>query len=123
MISICTKNLGKIAENKIVDFLKNKNWDILEKNFIFHQKYGEIDIIAKKEKIITFIEVKFRKKDFATIDELVNKSKKKKIITTAEFFLQKNNILQLDYIIRFDIAYLNHEYKIFYYENAFTKEN
>ncbi len=119
----CNKDLGKIAEDKVADFLKNKKWIILKKNFIFHQKYGEIDIIAKKERVISFIEVKFRKKNFATIDELVNKIKKNKIITTAEFFLQKNNIFQCDYIIKFDIAYLDSEYKIFYYENAFTKEN
>ena len=40
-------------------YFKNNGYEILERNF--HSRWGEIDIIAKKEKCIVFVEVKTRK--------------------------------------------------------------
>jgi putative endonuclease len=44
-----TRFKGKIAENKAVEFLKNKNFKILKTNF--YTKFGEIDIIAFKDNV------------------------------------------------------------------------
>jgi len=52
------KNIGAIGENVALQYLKKRNYSILEKNY--HSHWGEIDIIAKKENKIIFIEVKTR---------------------------------------------------------------
>ena len=50
------QNIGKIGEDIAVKYLENKGFDLIEQNY--RKKYGEIDIIAKKGKILHFIEVK-----------------------------------------------------------------
>ena len=51
---------GKEAEDKASSFLEANGYIILDKNF--HSKFGEIDIIAQKENILHFCEVKFSEK-------------------------------------------------------------
>jgi putative endonuclease len=51
------KEKGKLAEEMAVSFLKKKGFIILEKNWYF-KKIGEIDIIALKDKVLNFVEVK-----------------------------------------------------------------
>ena len=53
------KNMGLWGENKAVEFLKAKNYTILARNY--HSRFGEIDIIARKQSTIIFVEVKTRK--------------------------------------------------------------
>ncbi len=51
------RSLGNLAEEKACKFLKNKGFEILQRNF-YAKKLGEIDIIAKKNNIYHFCEVK-----------------------------------------------------------------
>lgn len=53
------KNMGLWGENKAVEFLKAKKYIILARNY--HSRFGEIDIIARKQNTIIFVEVKTRK--------------------------------------------------------------
>ncbi len=46
-------------------YLVSQGFEILEKNF--HSKFGEIDIIAKKDDVLHFVEVKSTSKDYETI--------------------------------------------------------
>ena len=48
--------LGKVGEELAAQFLTNKGYEILEKNW--RNKHKEIDIIAKQKKVIVFVEVK-----------------------------------------------------------------
>lgn len=114
------KIFGNFGEETIANHLSNKGYTILEKQFTINHKIGEIDIIAKKDNIIIFCEVKTRKKYYnISVNELISKKKQNKIIKMAFHYLQKKNILLSEYIIRFDIAFLlNNELN--YYENAFT---
>jgi len=48
---------GRFFENQVKNHLKHKNFNIICSNF--YTPYGEIDIIAEKDKIIYFIEVKY----------------------------------------------------------------
>lgn len=115
-----TKELGNSGENRILEFLKKQNFKILEKNY--RTKLGEIDIIAKKNNIISFIEVKTRKNAYFPISQVVNHTKQQKIIKTAKIYIQKNNISNT--ICRFDVAtvlFQNYTYKIDYIENAFQE--
>ena len=47
---------GEVAESSAVEFLQNRGFEIVERNYF--TRYGEIDIIAKKDLIYHFIEVK-----------------------------------------------------------------
>ena len=93
-----SRNKGNIAEEKAVEFLKNQNYQIIERNF--YSKFGEIDIIAKQDNILHFIEVKSGE-NFEPIYN-ITPSKLQKIIKTLNFYLQKhklNNPYQIDAII------------------------
>ncbi|VAY86377.1 Predicted endonuclease distantly related to archaeal Holliday junction resolvase [hydrothermal vent metagenome] len=47
---------GLIAEEKAANYLINKNFRVIDRNF--YTKFGEIDIIAIKDNILYFVEVK-----------------------------------------------------------------
>lgn len=50
------RKLGDLGENVACSFLRNNNFEILDRNYL--KKWGEIDIVAKKKGILRFIEVK-----------------------------------------------------------------
>lgn len=112
--------LGNCGEDSVVLYLENKKYKILARNFFYKKNIGEIDIIAKLDNILVFIEVKTRSYYYVNINNIVGINKQKKIIQTAEFFMYKNNIHSSDFIIRFDIAYVEKN-NIEYFENAFNK--
>lgn len=106
---------GSIAEDKAILYLKNKNYNILYKNF--YTRYGEIDIIAEKNNLITFFEVKYRK----TLKngyprEAVSISKQNKIKKTALIYISNNNILNKDF--SFDVIEIVSN-EIVHIQNAF----
>ena len=51
---------GRTGEKIASDYLLNQGYKIIERNW-HYSKNAEIDIIAEKEKILVFIEVKTRK--------------------------------------------------------------
>ena len=53
-VFICMKNMGLWGENKAVEFLKAKNYTILARNY--HSRFGEIDMIARKQNTIIVVE-------------------------------------------------------------------
>lgn len=57
-MSLYRKNIGIIGEAMAINFLKERGFELLEKNF--RTKLGEIDLIVKKDNKISFIEVKTR---------------------------------------------------------------
>ena len=50
------RKLGDLGENIASNFLENKGFEIIERNYL--KKWGEIDIITRKSGVIHFIEVK-----------------------------------------------------------------
>src|SRR5688572_80921 len=50
------RQLGDLGENIACSFLRNRGFEVIEKNYL--QKWGEIDIVAKKKGIFHFVEVK-----------------------------------------------------------------
>ncbi|PAF52630.1 YraN family protein [Helicobacter sp. 13S00477-4] len=51
-----SRKIGFEAEDKACDYLKKNDFEIVDRNFF--SRYGEIDIIAFKNKTLHFIEVK-----------------------------------------------------------------
>ena len=96
----------KIASNIIT----SKGYTIIGKNY--YSKYGEIDLIAKKDNIIIFIEVKQRSSNkFGFGEESIDYHKKRKIFLSARQFLYERKLL--DFSIRFDSI-------IFYRKNYYS---
>ena len=94
------KELGNIGEQIAVEYLEKNKYQILERNFYCRQ--GEIDIIAKDNQEIVFIEVKTRTSiNFGKPAESINEIKQKHMYKAAKYFLYKTK--RLDDFIRFDV--------------------
>ncbi len=83
--------IGKSGEEEAINFLKRNKYKILNRNF--KTKFGEIDIIAKKNGEIVFIEVKTRNTTlFGYPEEAIDKRKINHIQKVATYYLQRNKI-------------------------------
>ncbi|MFN3921759.1 MAG: YraN family protein [Caldimicrobium sp.] len=118
-----TRIKGSLAELKAEEYLKKLGFEILEKNF--RTPMGEIDLIAKKGDLLSFIEVKSESKEKGYLpEEKVNLQKQEKIQRAAEIYLLKNfkNLSKIKNI-RFDVVVINMERnEVRYYESAFFRE-
>lgn len=111
------KEKGELGERIALRYLIKKGAKILEKNYKI--KSGEIDIIAKLDNELVFIEVKSRSNlNYGYPAEAVNYKKIKKILNVAKYYLLINNLQNVP--IRFDVLeiYFN-ERKINHIINAF----
>ncbi len=113
------RKIGNIGEHAVAEFLINKGYEIVEKNYTI--RGGEIDIIAKKDDIIAIVEVKTRKNNSLTSGfDSINKTKKLRIFKTARQYFLKNNC---DLQPRFDVAVVvlhnDNVNRIDYIENAY----
>lgn len=61
--------IGKLGENLACEYLKDKGYFIIERNF--RKPWGELDIVAKdKDKALVFVEVKaLRSYDYSNDDD------------------------------------------------------
>lgn len=92
---------GKLGEDEAQNYLIKHGYKIVERNYKL--KYGEVDIIAFKNKVIIFVEVKTRLSDlFGAPAEAVDIKKQQKIIKVAKQYLLRKNIY--DCPCRFDIV-------------------
>ena len=83
-----SREKGFIAEEKAVSHLSNKGFKIIEKNFYI--KGGEIDIIAVKDNILHFVEVKSGE-NYEAVYNLTAK-KISRVIKTANVYMKKNSL-------------------------------
>lgn len=92
---------GKKGEECAVDLLKKNRYRIIARNY--RTRYGEIDIIARDNDTVCFIEVKSRSSDrFGLPQEALSAVKQRKIAKVALAFLKDNNLL--DTPARFDVV-------------------
>lgn len=92
--------VGTEFEQKAADYLVKNGYELLDRNF--RCKIGEIDLIARNEGYLCFIEVKYRSgtsKGFPA--EAINYSKIRRITRTAQFYLLLHKLPQ-DMPCRFD---------------------
>lgn len=94
------REIGITGENLACNFLLDKGYFILERNF--RTKSGEIDIIARNNNIIIFVEVKTRSNNnYGFPYESVNYRKQQKIIRVAQNYINFKRLH--DNQFRFDI--------------------
>lgn len=111
------REVGDFGEEITSKYLEKNGYRILDRNY--SKPFGEIDIIAIKGDVISFVEVKTRKSDdFAYAAEAVDYYKQERIKRASQAFLMERNLT--DFLISFDISevYLDTR-KINYIENAF----
>jgi putative endonuclease len=91
---------GSKGENMAAIFLQEKGFEIVARNY--RHKHAEIDLIAKRENWLIFVEVKTRSSDaFGQPEDFVDDFKARKIMEAAEEYIFSKNWLGH---IRFDIV-------------------
>ena len=113
--------LGQRGESLAADFLKNKGYRILERNWR-HEK-DEIDIVAMDGDMLVIVEVKTRSSDFfGDPADAVNYRKEQFLIRATEAYLDEKD---LDLDSRFDIISIilkGNDASITHIEDAFYPE-
>ena len=85
------KKIGKTGEKLAQKYLQDKGYEIVDTNF--YCRFGEIDIIAKLEGEVSFIEVKTRRQiQYGVPAESVTRHKKSHIYKIAEFYTYLYNL-------------------------------
>lgn len=105
-----SREKGNHAEEKACEFLYDNGFIILERNF--YSRFGEIDIIATKDEVLHFIEVKSGD-DYEKAIQNITKSKISKLIKTGSIYMKKNGF-DSDY--EYDAVIITPE-KIWHIEN------
>ena len=94
------KKLGKRGEELAIGFLEDRGYCIIERNF--RCRLGELDIIAKEDNQIVFIEVKTRMSTtFGLPQESLHYSKKKRLTRLASLYLANHHLQKAS--CRFDV--------------------
>lgn len=97
-----TRKLGAIGEAYAVEYLAERGYRILRRNYRAG-RLGEIDLIASKNKRLYFIEVKSRTGDsYGTPAEAVSYRKQRTIAKVASCFL--NEYGAGDTEVQFDVV-------------------
>ncbi len=100
MTAKTTRQIGDDGEDMACDFLVKQGWEILDRNYF--SGHSEIDIIAKENSTIVFIEVKTRSSTkFGQPEEYVTEAKVAHVYKAAEAWAQEQNLM--DTPMRFDI--------------------
>jgi len=124
-----TKQIGILGEKIAEKYLKDKGYQILDRNYSTNFKSGplrgEIDIVAKKENILSFIEVKTlagAQVAFFRPEEKVNFLKQRKIVKAAQAWLMEKKIpldnkWRID-VIAIKIDLINKKARLRHFKNA-----
>lgn len=85
-----SRQKGDFGEKRAISFLEDSGFTIIETNF-YAKKLGEIDIIAKKDDIYHFCEVKSGE-SFESAIRNITKTKLSKVKRSVEYYLQIKNL-------------------------------
>ena len=111
--------LGREGERVAEQFLKQKGFKIVERNY--RCAAGELNLIVLDKRVVVFVEVKTRTGlGFGTPLEAVAYHKQQKMIQAAQYFLSEKGLHQRD--ARFDvvgISWPGREPVVEHIENAF----
>lgn len=104
---------GKEGEKIAADFLVEKGYKIVRKNYRYLK--SEIDIIAQKGDILAIVEVRARSNDqIIPIADTITPKKIKLLVLGADHYVTSN---ELDVEVRFDVITILKNTKIFKIEH------
>ncbi|TFH00734.1 MAG: YraN family protein [Calditrichales bacterium] len=102
------------------EFLEEKGYDIIEKNFRFG--HHEIDIVCRDKKDLVIVEVKtVRVPEFGDGESRISKGKQRSVIRAAYAYLDRHRQFA-EMGVRFDVVCINisqYPAKIIHYPGAF----
>jgi len=108
---------GRRAENLACLYLRLKGYRVLERRFKVRQ--GEVDIIARKGKIIAMVEVKQRNSE-AAAENSVSFENQSRLMDAAEIYINRTRDLHnTDFELRYDFLYVIGRWKVRHITNAF----
>lgn len=88
---------GKLGEQIASEFLGKRGYRLIETNF--RTRFGELDIIAAKDGLLVFVEVKLKiGTDFGTPEEMITEGKIRQVRQTAEVYLQQNKEIAANFL-------------------------
>ena len=103
MCSQSTRKLGIYGEDLACKYLQAKGYKILKRNFRC-RRFGEIDIVASKAEVLSFIEVKTRASlRYGMPAEAVTLAKQRKIYRVAQYYLQCEGLTSRIPMLSFDV--------------------
>jgi len=79
---------GDLAEERASRFLYDDGYTIIERNF--YSRFGEIDIIAIKDEVLHFVEVKSAE-DYELAIQNITPKKLSRLVKTAQIYMSKNS--------------------------------
>lgn len=119
------RNRGTYGEALAAACLRQEGYELLARNY--RCRFGEIDLIAKEQDVLCFVEVKLRGSTaFGLPSEAVDSRKQARILRTAEHWLSEQYAAGCELpSIRFDVVelYDRHSGKVQYriLRNAFMQ--
>lgn len=97
--------------------MREQGYEILERNYWC--RFAELDVVAKEEAYLCFVEVKYRKDDrYEAPVGVIKKSKMQNICKASQFYMSERRILP-DTPVRYDVVLIVGE-KITLIRNAFS---
>lgn len=94
---------GKLGEDLAVDYLRGKGYQILERGW--RVRAGEVDIIAKDNEGLVFVEVKTRHgRQFGLPEQAVDERKIARVQAAAICYLEEHHALGREAQHRFDVV-------------------
>ena len=113
------REIGSFYETQVAAVLEAQGYEILEQNF--RCRFGEVDLIARHQGYLVFVEVKYRSNVlYGSPAEAVGHKKQQRISNCASFYLYSRHY-PLHTPCRFDVAAVGAD-GIHVYENAFPYE-
>jgi putative endonuclease len=112
------QRVGKWGEQAAANYLRGRGYEIVAGNV--RTPYGEIDLIAKKDGFVIFVEVKARtSKTFGPPEVAVTPRKQQHMLSCAEYYAQQNAIdhWQIDVIA---VEQVEGRSEIKHFENAIS---
>lgn len=111
------REIGSRYEQKAVSFLEHNGYLVLETNY--RNRYGEIDIVACRDDLLVFVEVKYRTSNqYGDPLEAVDQRKQRRICRSALYYCSKRGD-GMEVPCRFDVIAIYGDHRIRHIENAF----
>lgn len=95
------QELGGRSEQLVAEALERDGYTVRERNV--RCRFGELDIVAEKDALLCFVEVRSRSTDAQGDPALtVSRAKQRKVVLSAMEWLQRHRLFERE--IRFDVA-------------------
>jgi putative endonuclease len=100
------RKIGQEFEALASNYLQSQGYEILERNY--HGRYGEIDLVARENNSLVFVEVRMRRRGgWVSALESLTARKRQALWVAGERYLAEHEIHDTD--VRFDLVAISVE--------------